>query len=96
MDSHRVGGRTKVIEWEVQLFVKEEKHPLAYFLRLFAIVFIMAACMCFLMMFLEMGFDPALFPALLFSFPPVFAFGYVMALLFFPLLLRATQALCTR
>lgn len=78
------------------LFVKNEKSIVFYLLRIFMIVLIMTACMSFLMMFIEMGFSPALLPAFFGSFLPTFAFAYVIAALCFPLLLKLTQALCSK
>ena len=77
-------------------FVKEEKSIGFYLLRMFMIVLIMTAGMSFLMMFIEMGFSPALLPAFLFSFLPTFAFAYAAGALCFPLLLKITQSLCVK
>lgn len=78
------------------IFVKNEKNPLFYFLRMLAIVFIMTALMSILVMFSEMGFTMELIFAFLFSFPLTFAYAYVVACIVFPFLLKGTMALCTR
>ena len=78
------------------LFTKNEKSIIFYLLRMFMIVLIMTAGMSFIMMFLEMGFSAQLLPAFVFSLPVTFAFAYVVAALCFPLLLKLTQALCSK
>ena len=78
------------------LFTKNEKSILFYLLRMAAIAFIMTVCMSFFMMFIEMGFSPALLPAFFSSLPFSFAFAFVAASLGFPLLLKLTQSLCKR
>lgn len=78
------------------IFVKNEKSPVFYFLRLFAIVFIMTACMSLLMMFTEIGFKMDLIFAFIFSFPLTFVFAYAVACIVFPFLLKATIALCSK
>ena len=78
------------------LFTKNEKSIVFYLLRMFAIVFIMTVGMSFLMMFIAMGFSPALLPAFFSSLPVTFLFAYVVASLCFPLLLKLTQALCVK
>ncbi|MCD7954150.1 MAG: hypothetical protein LUG93_00025 [Lachnospiraceae bacterium] len=78
------------------LFVKDEKHPAFYFLRMLAIVVIMTILMSFLCMFYEMGFNPALPIAFLASLPLTLVYAYVVACIIFPFLLKATQALCAK
>lgn len=77
-------------------FLKNEKHPVFYLLRMFAIVFIMTAAMSFLSMFCAMGFHSALLPAFLFSFPKTFLFAYLVACVTFPFLMKLTRSLCTK
>ena len=77
-------------------FVKDENSLPFNLLRILAIVFIMTACMSFLMMLVEMGFSPELLPAFIFSFPLTFVFAYVVAVICFPLLLKLTQNLCVK
>lgn len=78
------------------LFTRNQKSIVFYLLRMFAIVLIMTIGMSFLMMFIEMGFSPALLPAFLSSLPGTFAFAYVVAAMCFPLLLKATLAMCIK
>jgi len=78
------------------LFVKDEKHPAFYFLRMLAIVVIMTILMSFLCMFYEMGFNPAFPIAFLASLPLTLVYAYVVACIIFPFLLKATQALCAK
>ncbi|MCD8054190.1 MAG: hypothetical protein LUF00_09115 [Lachnospiraceae bacterium] len=78
------------------LFLKNEKHPLFYFLRMLAIVVVMTAAMSFLCMFYEMGFQAALIFAFLSSFPTTLVFAYVVACIIFPFLLKGTLALCSK
>lgn len=78
------------------LFAKNEKSFVFYLLRMFIIVLIMTVGMSFLMMFIEMGFSPALFPAFFTSLPGTFVFAYVVAALCFPLLLKAAQTMCVK
>lgn len=78
------------------IFVKNEKNPLFYFLRMLAIVFIMTALMSILVMFSEMGFTMELILAFLFSFPLTFAYAYVVACIVFPFLLKGAMALCSK
>lgn len=78
------------------LFVKDEKHPAFYFLRMLAIVVIMTILMSFLCMFYEMGFNPALPIAFVSSLPLTLVYAYVVACIIFPFLLKATQALCAK
>ncbi len=76
------------------IFIKNEKNPIFYLLRMFAIVLIMTASMSFLVMFSEMGFTMALPMAFLASFPGTFLYAYIVGVLVFPVLLKAAQALC--
>lgn len=78
------------------LFVKNEKSPLFYFLRMFIIVLIMTAAMSFLIMFSEMGFRKALIFAFVGSFPLTFLYAYIVGIVVFPFLMKATTALCSR
>ena len=78
------------------LFLKDEKHPLFYFLRMLAIVVVMTAAMSFLRMFYEMGFNPALPIAFATSLPLTLVFAYIFACIVFPFLLKATTALCVK
>ena len=78
------------------IFIKDEKNPAFYFLRMLAIVIIMTALMSFLVMFSEMGFAPTLPIAFVSSFPATFLYAYVVGLIIFPLLLKLTMALCTK
>lgn len=77
------------------IFIKNEKNPVFYLLRMFAIVLIMTAAMSLLVMFSEMGFKMALLMAFIGSFPGTFLYAYVVGVLVFPVLLKATQALCS-
>ncbi len=79
-----------------RLFIKNEKNPLFYFLRMLAIVFIMTAAMSFLMMFSEMGFKKEFLSAFIFSFPSVFLYAYVVACVVFPFLLKFTEYVCVK
>lgn len=79
-----------------RLFAKNEKSLLFYLLRMFMIVLIMTACMSFLMLFINLGFSPMLFPAFFGSFLPSLAFAYVIGVLGFPLLFKLTQSLCSK
>lgn len=79
-----------------RLFIKDEKNPLFYFFRMFAIVLIMTSLMSFLVMFSEMGFTPVLLFAFGGSFLPTFLYAYVVAVTLFPFLLKITMNLCTR
>lgn len=76
------------------IFIKNEKNPVFYLLRMFAIVLIMTAAMSILVMFSEMGFTMELLMAFIGSFPGTFLYAYVVGLLVFPVLLKAAQALC--
>lgn len=78
------------------IFVKNEKSILFYCLRLFAIVLIMAALMCILVMFTEMGFTMTLIFAFVGSFPMVFLFAYIVGLVTFPFVFKSTMALCSK
>ncbi|MCD8013919.1 MAG: hypothetical protein LUG99_12250 [Lachnospiraceae bacterium] len=78
------------------IFVKSEKHPAFYFLRMLAIVVIMTIAMSFLCMFYEMGFNPAFPIAFLSSLPLTLVYAYVVACIIFPFLLKATQSLCVK
>lgn len=78
------------------LFIKNERNPLFYFLRMFAIVFIMTSLMSFLVMFSEMGFTPVLLIAFGTSFLPTFLYAYVVGVILFPFLLKMTMKLCTK
>ena len=78
------------------IFTKNEKSIVFYLLRMLMIVLIMTAGMSFIMMFIEMGFHPALLPAFAFSFLPTFAFAYIVGSACFPLLLKLTQSLCVK
>ena len=78
------------------LFTKNEKSLLFYLLRMFMIVLIMTVAMCFFMLFIEMGFSSAFIPAFLSSIPATFAFAYVVAVLFCPLLEKLTHHLCAK
>ncbi|MCD7888106.1 MAG: hypothetical protein LUG44_10950 [Clostridiales bacterium] len=78
------------------LFLKDEKHPLFYFLRILAIVVVMTAAMSLLCMFYEMGFDPALPIAFVSSLPLTLVFAYVVACVIFPFLLKGTMFLCRK
>ena len=86
----------KVGDGFASLFTKKQKSIVFYLLRMFMIVLIMTIGMSFLMMFIEMGFSPALLPAFFGSLPGTFAFAYVVAALCFPLLLKLTQKLCVK
>ena len=77
-----------------RIFIKNEKNPVFYLIRMFAIVLIMTAAMSFLMMFSEMGFTLALPMAFISSFPGTFLYAYVVGVLIFPVLLKITQSLC--
>lgn len=77
-------------------FIRDEKNPLFYLLRMFAIVIVMTAAMSLLVMFTEMGFSPALPIAFAASFPLTFLYAYVVAVIVFPFLLKLTMALCTK
>ncbi|MCD8007590.1 MAG: hypothetical protein LUF68_01380 [Clostridiales bacterium] len=77
-------------------FLKDEKHPLFYFLRMLAIVVVMTAAMSFLCMFYEMGFNPAFPIAFVTSLPLTLVFAYVVACIIFPFLLKGTTALCSK
>lgn len=76
-------------------FIKSESNPLFYFLRMFAIVFIMTVFMSLLVMFSEMGFHPALLRVLFSTFPRTFLYAYIVACIVFPVLLIITQKLCS-
>lgn len=76
------------------MFIKNEKNPVFYFLRMFAIVLIMTAAMSFLVMFSEIGFSMALLKAFAGSFPGTFLYAYVVGMLVFPVSLKAVQKLC--
>lgn len=78
------------------IFIKDEKNPVFYFLRMFIIVLIMTALMSFLVMFIEMGFTPILPVAFVSSFPMTFLYAYIVGLIIFPFLLRFTMSLCTK
>lgn len=78
------------------IFVKNEKSIVFYFLRMFMIVLIMAALMSILVMFTEMGFTMTLIFAFIGSFPMVFLFAYVVGLVTFPFVLKATMTLCSK
>ncbi|MCM1123312.1 MAG: DUF2798 domain-containing protein [Eubacterium sp.] len=78
------------------IFIKNEKNPVFNLLRMFAIVFIMTFLMSLLVMFTEMGFTVVLIFALISSFPLTFLYAYIIALIVFPILLKATEALCTK
>ncbi|MCD8353163.1 MAG: hypothetical protein LUC47_02455 [Clostridiales bacterium] len=78
------------------LFLKDENHPLFYFLRMLAIVVVMTVAMSFLCMFYEMGFDPALPIAFVSSLPLTLVFAYVVACIIFPFLLKGATALCKK
>lgn len=78
------------------IFIKNEKNPVFYLLRMFAIVLIMTAAMSILVMFSEMGFTMALLMAFIGSFPGTFLYAYVVGVIVFPFLLKATQALCNK
>ncbi|MCD7821107.1 MAG: hypothetical protein LUG64_02730 [Clostridiales bacterium] len=78
------------------LFLKDEKHPLFYFLRMLAIVVVMTAAMSFLCMFYEMGFTPVLLIAFASSLPTTLVFAYVVACIIFPFLLKGPTALCSK
>lgn len=77
------------------IFIKREEHPLFYFLRMLAIVFIMTAAMSLLVMFSEIGFQSVLIFAFVSSFPATFLFAYLVGVCVFPILLKITQRLCT-
>lgn len=79
-----------------RLFIKNEKSPVFYLLRMLAIVFVMTACMSFLVMFTQIGFHAELIFAFFGSFPVSFLAAYVFAVIIFPFLLKLTQALCTK
>lgn len=78
------------------IFIKNEKNPVFYFLRMLAIVFIMTAAMSFLVMFSEMGFKMELLFAFGFSFPMTFLYAYIIGCVVFPFLLKAAMALCSK
>lgn len=78
------------------LFIKDEKNPLFYFFRMFAIVLIMTSLMSFLVMFSEMGFTPVFLIAFVTSFLPTFLYAYVVGVIMFPILLKITTSLCTK
>ena len=78
------------------VFVKNEKSIVFYLLRMFMIVLIMTAGMSFFMMFIEMGFSPIFLPAFFASLPITFVFAYIVGAACFPLLLKLTQAMCTK
>lgn len=78
------------------IFIKDEKNPLFYFFRMFAIVLIMTCLMSFLLMFSEMGFTQALLIAFGTSFLPTFLYAYAVAVILFPFLLKITMSLCTK
>lgn len=78
------------------IFLKDEKNPLFYLLRMLAIVVVMTAFMSFLVMFTEMGFTPVLLPAFVGSLPLTLLYAYVVAVIVFPFLLKLTMALCTK
>lgn len=78
------------------IFIKDEKNPVFYFLRIFMIVLIMTAAMSFLVMFSEMGFTKVLLFAFIASFPATFVFAYVVGVVVFPFLFKLTQTLCVK
>lgn len=78
------------------IFLKNEKNPVFYLLRMFMIVLIMTAAMSFLVMFSEMGFTKVLLFAFAASFPATFVFAYIVGVVVFPFLLKMTQALCVK
>lgn len=78
------------------LFVRNEKNPVFYLLRMFMIVLIMTAAMSLLVMFSEIGFKMDLLFAFLGSFPRTFLFAYIVGVLVFPVLLKLTQTLCVK
>jgi len=78
------------------IFIKNEKNPVFNLLRMLAIVFIMTFLMSLLVMFTEIGFKVDLVFALLGSFPMTFLYAYIVALIVFPILLKATEALCSK
>ncbi len=86
----------KMGNWFAHLFLKDEKHPLFYFLRMLAIVAVMTVAMSFLCMFCEMGFSPALPIAFVTSLPGTLVFAYVVACVIFPFLLKGAEALCSK
>ncbi len=52
--------------------------------------------MSFLVMFTQIGFHKELIFAFFASFPLSFLAAYIFAVLVFPLLLKLTQAMCTK
>ena len=78
------------------IFIKDEKNPVFYFLRIFMIVLIMTAAMSFLVMFSEMGFTKVLLVAFIASFPATFVFAYIVGVVVFPFLFKMTQTLCVK
>ncbi len=78
------------------IFLKDEKHPVFYLLRLLAIAFVMTASMSFLVMFSQMGFTMDFLMAFLFSFPATFLFAYVVAVIIFPFLFSLTSRWCVK
>lgn len=78
------------------IFIKNEKNPLFYFLRMFAIVMIMTASMSFLVMFTVMGFTVVLLAAFAASLLPTFIFAYIVGVAVFPILMKITSSLCSR
>ena len=77
-------------------FVKNENSIAFYLLRMFMIVLIMTVGMSFFMMFIEMGFSPIFLPAFFASLPLTFAFAYIVGAACCPLLLKLTQAMCSK
>lgn len=86
----------KVGDGFARIFVKNEKNPVFYFLRMFMIVLIMTAAMSILVMFSEMGFTSNLLFAFVFSFPMTFLFAYIVGLIVFPFLFKITMSLCVK
>lgn len=86
----------KVSNGFASLFMKNEKYPVFYLLRMFTIVLIMTAAMSLLVMFSEMGFTMGLVFAFVGSFPRTFLFAYIVGALAFPGLLKLTQMLCVK
>lgn len=78
------------------IFIKNEKNPFFYLLKMFIIVLIMTAAMSILVMFSEIGFKAVLIFAFLGSFPATFLYAYIVGVLVFPILLKITMALCTK
>lgn len=79
-----------------RLFIKNEKNFAFHLLRIFAIVFIMAAVMSFLCMFIEMGFASVFLITWVTAFPMIFIVAYIIALIFFPIIMKSSLAICSK